>query len=666
MVPAPCQRHKSLRHSRGVPRGARGPARRARGWPPRERGRERPAPRHAKRSRAGSLPLHVSGAHPDDELRGGHRVPPEGLAQLLVEHDLDQRGLVPLHLPLNGALQRLLELLLRGRLHALEAARLRDLRVLHAVVELRADEVVLVPQRGVPLLGAPLVVPEDNHGDSGPVTAAASRQLVHGNAESAVSGEAHDGRARRADLGAEDRGEAVAARTEEAGGEVLPPGLERRVSVADRAIIADVRRDDGVGGQRLLDDAPGHARRHALGLAGAAALVPGGARVVGLVVHRAELHGPGRLAGLDQRLAVRAVGVARRRGELVQDALSDQARIALDADGDRLGEADARLVDVHLDQLRLRRPIIDAVGGQRGEGVQARPQREDDVGLRDQLHRRLGAVVAEWPSGERVAPGESVVVLVVAAHRRGEPLRQLFRSLDAALREDDASAIEDHRELRRREQLRGGRDGLLAAWRALQVDARGQLHVDDLGPHIPGDVDLRWRAAADGLLDDAIQDLRDARRVTDLLLVADAIFEHGHLLDLLEPALADGLVGGLRRHEQQGRVVPVSRLHRRHEVGDAWAVLRDHHGHVSGDAAVPVGHHAGVALVGAVPELDPRGREQIRDRHHGGADDAERVVDAVLLQNLHESLLRRQARRLRLGGARLRGRHRRRAGRGAR
>ena len=51
--------------------------------------------------------------------------------------------------------------------------------------------------------------------------------------------------------------------------------------------------------------------------------------------------------------------------------------------------------------------------------------------------------------------------------------------------------------------------------------------------------------------------------IAHLLLIADHVAEQRHLLDFLEAALADGLVGGLRRHQQHRRVVPVGGLDRR-------------------------------------------------------------------------------------------------------
>jgi hypothetical protein len=81
-----------------------------------------------------------------------------------------------------------------------------------------------------------------------------------------------------------------------------------------------------------------------------------------------------------------------------------------------------------------------------------------------------------------------------------------------------------------------------------------------------------------GVLDHAGQHLGDAGGVADLLLVGDHVAEQRHLLHLLEAALADGAVGGLRRHEEERRVVPVGGLHgvtRLVMPGPFWAIIMD-------------------------------------------------------------------------------------------
>ena len=182
------------------------------------------------------------------------------------------------------------------------------------------------------------------------------------------------------------------------------------------------RRDDRVLRQAGLDRAPRLPRRHPLGIALAGALVPRRAGIVVLVIHARQRLQPRRLGLVDQRLALLAAGVAGGRRQLRQDLPRDQLGVAADADRDRLGQPDAIGVDVDLDDLRRLRPVVDAVARQGRERVETRAERQHHVGLGDQFHRRLRAVVAERTAGEPMAAGEAVVVLVVGAHRRIELL----------------------------------------------------------------------------------------------------------------------------------------------------------------------------------------------------------------------------------------------------
>ena len=334
-------------------------------------------------------------------------------------------------------------------------------------------------------------------------------------------------------------------------------------------------------------------------------------------------------------------GPCRRRSrELLAKLPRHLLRIAADPDRDRLGEPDAVRIQLHLNDRRLLRPVVDAVARQRRERIEAGAERQHHVGLRDQLHRGLGAVVAERACGKRVRAGEAVVVLVAGADRRIEALGEQPALVDR-VPDHHAAAGENHREAGLRQKPRGFRDRGLAACGALQVHDRRQLDVDLLGPEIARHVDLRRRRLADRVLDHPVEDLGHARGVAHLLLVADHLLEQRHLRHFLEAALADGLVGRLGRHQQQRGVVPVRGLHRGHEVGDAGAVLADAHGDLAGGAGVAVAHEAGVALVGHVPEGDPGLREEVRYRHEGGADDAEHMLDPVPLQHLHEGLFSR-------------------------
>src|SRR5581483_2408965 len=283
------------------------------------------------------LRAHVLALDAGDGHRFLHGVAAERLAQLLVENHLDESG-DAFFLRLARLTQRVGELLLRACDDALEAAAFRHLGVGEMRIELGADEVVVVPEDRVALLRAPLIVAEHHHGDAGIFLAADRAHLAHGDADGAVAGKPDDRRVRIADLGADDRREAGAGRTEQAGRQIFAGLLERRIGVADGAVVADVAGDDGVLRQACLDRAPGLARRHAVGVALARVGVPGRARIVLLVIHAGERLQPARLGGVDQRLALLAARIAGRWREFLEDRLGDELGVAANADGNRLGQ----------------------------------------------------------------------------------------------------------------------------------------------------------------------------------------------------------------------------------------------------------------------------------------------------------------------------------------
>ena len=196
-------------------------------------------------------------------------------------------------------------------------------------------------------------------------------------------------------------GKAVAAGPEQAGRQIFPALFEGRIGIADGAVVADVAGDDRVFRQAGLDRAPGLPRRHAVGVALARVRIPCGARIVVLMIHAGKRLQPPGLGRMDQRLALLAAGIARRRRKLRQNALRDELGVAADADGDRLGQADAVGIDIDLDDLGGLRPVVDAVARQRRERIEPGAERQHHVGLGDKLHRGLRAVVAERPDGER-------------------------------------------------------------------------------------------------------------------------------------------------------------------------------------------------------------------------------------------------------------------------
>src|SRR6185312_6148510 len=136
--------------------------------------------------------------------------------------------------------------------------------------------------------------------------------------------------------------------------------------------------------------------------------------------------------------------------------------------------------------------------------------------------------------------------------------------------------------------------------------------------------------------DDPIENLRYTIWIAYLLLVRDDVAEQRHLLEFLEPPLADGPVRRLRRDEQHRGMIPISSLDRGHESRHTRAILRDRHGELAGRAGIPIADESTVGLMRNIPEPDARFRKEIRDRHERRANNAKRILDSVQLQHLHE------------------------------
>ena len=121
----------------------------------------------------------------------------------------------------------------------------------------------------------------------------------------------------------------------------------------------------------------------------------------------------------------------RQLGKLLEDLLGNHLGVALDGDGDFLGQPDTVGVDIDLDDLGILRPVIDAVTRQGRERVEPRAQAP--------APRRPARSVPSPPwsrcsrAGRRTAgasPG-SVVVLVAAADRRSSSFRPALRRRNA-------------------------------------------------------------------------------------------------------------------------------------------------------------------------------------------------------------------------------------------
>ena len=88
-------------------------------------------------------------------------------------------------------------------------------------------------------------------------------------------------------------------------------------------------------------------------------------------------------------------------------------------------------------------------------------------------------------------------------------------------------------------------------------------------------------------------------------------------------------------------MIPIGRLDRRDEIGDARTILGDRHGHLAAGACVAIANDARIGFMGTIPEGDAGLRKQVGNRHHCRADNSERVLDPVHLQDLHKRFFRR-------------------------
>ena len=82
------------------------------------------------------------------------------------------------------------------------------------------------------------------------------------------------------------------------------------------------------------------------------------------------------------------------------------------------------MVGLDLDDLGRLGPVVHAVLRQRAKRPHARTQRDHHIGLGDQLHAGLGALVAQRAHPERVRGGKGVVVQVAHGHRRVQQFGQ--------------------------------------------------------------------------------------------------------------------------------------------------------------------------------------------------------------------------------------------------
>ncbi|KKO62749.1 hypothetical protein VM94_03592 [Janthinobacterium sp. KBS0711] len=351
-------------------------------------------------------------------------------------------------------------------------------------------------------------------------------------------------------------------------------------------------------------------------------------------------------------LVARRVAVERLAVQACQDGLGGRLGVAADTDGDFLDQAQHLVVRIDLDDLRVLRPVIHAVLRQGAERAQARTERDDDVGLGDQFHGRLGTLVAERTAPQRVAGGERVVVQVAVDHWRAQALGQGLALLDR-FTHDDAAAGDNHGELGFRQQFGRVIEALFAAGAAVQAVRFWNLGLDFAIKIVARDVQLGRAHFRHGAIKTAAREFRHAGRIGHMTLILGEFLEHRQLVRFLEAAQAHAHRARFRGNDHDRSMRPVGGGNRRHAIADAGAVLADDDAMAARDAGVTVSHVAGALLVHDRDQADAGRCKNVHRVHEGRAHDAEHVGHAIGGQGFHERFGRRhllRANRYRGGG----------------
>ena len=567
--------------------------------------------------------------------RQRQRVAAKRIAELARHHHLEDRRLA-LRLRLRCGGERRADVRQAADGCALRAHRARNGRPRWLLVEIHADKAIGIEVDMVFLLGAPLAVVEYDRGD-GDVLTNAGLDLAEAHAPRAIADVGDSRAVGRGDLGADNRGERVAAVAEAHRREHRARTVEAQIRIRHRADIADVGRHHRRVRHRLFELAQHLPRVHMR-----RALRHFQRPRVLLVRPGLELGFPRALFRGDDLGSIGVVRAGRER--LAAKAREKSARrrfgVAADAYRDSLHQTQHFGIGIDLNDFRVFRPVVDIVLRQGSERSQPRSKGEHDVGLGDELHRRFRALIAQRPAPQRMIRRKRVVVQVTVAYRRGEQLGQLDCLRDT-FGHHHAAAAENHRELRLGDQLGRIGQALLASRAALDGERRRDLAVDIAVEKIARNVYLRRPQLEMRPIECTPGQLGDACAVVDVRLVFGDLGKDRQLLGFLESSQAQRHRAGFRRDDDDRRMRPVRRGDRSDEVGDAGAILRNAHAVPPGHSRVAIGHMAGALLVGDGNEASDGKGKKIQRIHVSRADDAEHVCDALRHQRLDKSLRRR-------------------------
>ena len=259
------------------------------------------------------------------------------------------------------------------------------------------------------------------------------------------------------------------------------------------------------------------------------------AEVVGLVRPVVQLGFPvsllvgHELGPLDRRSVAGQGSISQSVGE----SNGSRTGVAADPDRDLLDQTEHLVVGIDLDDLGVLGPIVHVVLGQGAERAEAGSQRQDDVGLGDQLHGSLGALVAQRAAPLRMAGRERVVVQVTVHHRAAQALCQ-SNGLGHGVAHDHAAARHHHRELRSSEHVGCSVQAVVASGATIEHHWLSDLHVDVAVEAVAGDVQLGGTDLRHGPVEAAGGDLGHTILIGNVTLVLDELLEHRELVGLLE------------------------------------------------------------------------------------------------------------------------------------
>ena len=319
--------------------------------------------------------------------------------------------------------------------------------------------------------------------------------------------------------------------------------------------------------------------------------------------------------------------------------LDDETAVADDRHVGPAHLAELGGVDVDVDDLGALREAVELAGD---AVVEARPQRDEQVGLLHRGDRGVVAVHAGHAQAPLVVVGERAARHQGGDHGEAGELDQLAQRLGGACLQDAAAGV-DHRALRLAHEPGGVLDllgvalggGLVAG----EVDRLGPVPVHRLVGDVLGHVDEHRAGTAGGRHVERLpHHPRDVGGVGDEPVVLGDRHGDADGVGFLERVGADHRVRHLPGHDDQGDAVHVGVAQRRDDVGRRRAA-RDHgHARAPGGVGVPLRHVPGALLVAHEDVADRRVDERVVDREDRTAGKAEHDLGVFHLEALDERL----------------------------